>query len=117
MRHAVLERGQDVRDVPVADHVGVERLGADLAIAELGELDREGVIQALKTHKHVIVIEENVPQGGLAPQTKQIAWDIKASCKLDTFTLKDSFIHNYGRYEDLLASHGLSVPQILEGIR
>jgi transketolase len=77
-------------------------------------LDREGVIAALKGHGHVIVIEENVPQGGLAPQTKQIAWDIRASCRLDTFTLQDSFIHNYGSYEDLLASHGLSVPQIVQ---
>ena len=77
-------------------------------------LDRDGVIEALKHHKHVIVIEENVPQGGLAPQTKQIAWDIRATCRLDTFTLKDSFIHNYGSYEDLLAAHGLSIPQILQ---
>ena len=41
-----------------------------------------------KRHKQVIVIEENVPQGGLAPQTKQIAWDIQAKCRLDTFTLQ-----------------------------
>ena len=49
-----------------------------------------------KRHKHVIVIEEHAPQGGLAPQTKQIAWDSKATCRLDTFTLQDAFIHNYG---------------------
>lgn len=76
-------------------------------------LDRDGIIAALKGHKHVIVIEENVPQGGLAPQTKQIAWDIRAACRLDVFTLQDSFIHNYGSYDDLLAAHGLSVPQIV----
>jgi len=75
-------------------------------------LDRAGIAEALKRHKHVIVIEEHVPQGGLAPQTKQIAWDIRAECRLDTFTLKDAFIHNYGSHEDLLASHGLSIPQI-----
>ena len=28
-------------------------------------------------HKHVIVIEEHAPQGGLAPRTKQIAWDTR----------------------------------------
>jgi transketolase len=64
----------------------------------------------------VIVIEENVPQGGLAPQTKQIAWDIKARCRLDTFTLKDQFIHNYGSHDDLLASHGLSLDKIARAV-
>jgi transketolase len=79
-------------------------------------LDREGIVQALKTHKQVIVIEEHAPQGGLAPQTKQLAWDSKATCRLDTFTLQDKFIHNYGSYEDLLASHGLSPDRILAAV-
>lgn len=76
-------------------------------------LDRAGIEQALRTHKQVIVIEEHVPQGGLAPQTKQIAWDTRAQCELRTFTLQDEFIHNYGSHDDLLASHGLSVDRIL----
>jgi transketolase len=79
-------------------------------------LDSEGIIAALKGHNHVIVIEEHVPQGGLAPQTKQIAWDIRAECRLDTFTLQDRFIHNYGSHDDLLAAHGLSVAKIAQRI-
>ncbi|MGO8914931.1 MAG: transketolase family protein [Stellaceae bacterium] len=79
-------------------------------------LDRDGIIAALKGHKHVIVLEEHVPQGGLAPQTKQIAWDIDAQCRLDTFTLQDRFIHNYGSHDDLLASHGLSIAKISQRI-
>jgi transketolase len=79
-------------------------------------LDGEGIIAALKGHNHVIVIEEHVPQGGLAPQTKQIAWDIRAECRLDTFTLQDRFIHNYGSHDDLLAAHGLSVAKIAQRI-
>ena len=102
----------------IADHLQGQGKSVSLVSCHtVKPLDRAGVAEALKSHKHVIVIEENVPQGGLAPQTKQIAWDIKAGCRLDTFTLKDSFIHNYGSHDDLLASHGLSVPQILEGIR
>jgi transketolase len=76
-------------------------------------LDRIGIEQALRTHRQVIVIEEHVPQGGLAPQTKQIAWDIEARCTLHTFTLKDKFIHNYGSHDDLLAAHGLSLSEIM----
>jgi transketolase len=79
-------------------------------------LDRAGVEQALRSHKHVIVIEEHAPQGGLAPQTKQIAWDSRATCRLDTFTLQDKFIHNYGSHDDLLAAHGLSLPHILTAV-
>jgi transketolase len=62
------------------------------------------------------VIEEHAPQGGLAAQTKQLAWDSQATCKLETFTLKDAFIHNYGSWEDLLGSHGISREKILASI-
>jgi transketolase len=79
-------------------------------------LDRAGIIAALTGHKQVIVVEEHVPEGGLASRVKQIAWDVKPNCKLDTFTLKDEFIHNYGSHDDLLASHGLSVPRMLAAV-
>jgi transketolase len=75
----------------------------------LKPLDTVGIEQALREHKHVIVIEEHAPQGGLAPRTKQIAWDTRAQCRLDTFTLQDAFIHNYGSHDDLLAAHGLDL--------
>jgi transketolase len=75
-------------------------------------LDRQGIADALGRHKHVIVIEEHAPQGGLASQTKQLAWDCQAKCRLDTFTLQDAFIHNYGSYEDLMTAHGLDLELI-----
>jgi transketolase len=77
-------------------------------------LDRAGIVDALQRHSHVIVIEEHAPQGGLAPQTKQLAWDSNATCRLDVFTLQDAFIHNYGTHDDLLAAHGLSPGRILD---
>jgi transketolase len=76
-------------------------------------IDRDGIVEALRNHDHVIVLEEHAPQGGLAPQIKQIAWDIDATCRLDTFTLQDAFIHNYGSHDNLLASHGLEPARIL----
>jgi transketolase len=98
----------------VADQLQAQGKSVSLvSVHTVKPLDREGIAEALKRHKHVIVIEEHVPQGGLAPQTKQIAWDMQATCKLDTFTLKDEFIHNYGSWEDLLAAHGISVPIIM----
>jgi transketolase len=80
----------------------------------LKPLDREGIAEALRRHKQVVVVEEHAPQGGLAPQTKQIAWDIQAKCRIDGFTLKDEFVHCYGSHEDILAAHGLSAKAILQ---
>src|SRR5260221_4543586 len=79
-------------------------------------LDVDGVSEALARHKHVVVIEEHAPQGGLAPRTKQIAWDTRATCRLDTFTLQDAFIHNYGSHDDLLSAHGIDLPSVSAGV-
>jgi transketolase len=78
----------------------------------LKPLDVAGIEAALHRHKQVIVIEEHAPQGGLASRTKQIAWDSRAQCRLDTFTLQDAFIHNYGSHDDLLAAHGIELGAI-----
>ncbi|WP_137045764.1 transketolase family protein [Pseudolabrys sp. FHR47] len=79
-------------------------------------LDRPGIIEALKNHKQVIVIEETAPLGGLGAQTKQIAWDMQATCRLNTFSLQDAFVDNNGTWEDLLDAHGLSTPKILAAV-
>jgi transketolase len=76
-------------------------------------LDRRGIEGILMRHKKVIVMEEHAPQGGLASQTKQIAWETNATCDLHTFTLKDEFIHCYGSHAELLTAHGLSSEAIL----
>ena len=74
--------------------------------------DTDGVAAALASHKQVIVIEEMVPHGGLASRVKEVAWDTRASCRLDAFSLQDNFIHNYGSHGDLLAAHGLDLKTI-----
>jgi transketolase len=92
-----------------------EKAGKTVSIASvhtLKPLDREGIAGALRAHKQVVVIEECVPRGGLAGQVKELAWEQRADCRLDTFTLQDAFIHNYGSHGDLLAAHGLDLPTI-----
>jgi transketolase len=79
----------------------------------LKPLDIEGVVDALREHKHVIVIEELAPHGGLGPRIKEIAWESKATCRIDTFALDDAFHHVYGSHADILAAHGLSSKAIL----
>lgn len=119
-----LRRGSDVciltygvitaMAVEIADKLATQGRSVSLVSAHtLKPLDRDGITAALQEHRHVVVIEEHAPQGGLASQVKQIAWDVRASCRLDTFTLQDAFIHNYGSTNDLLAAHGLSPERIL----
>jgi transketolase len=101
----------------IADKLAAQGRSVSLVSAHtLKPLDRDGIAAALQQHNHVVVIEEHAPQGGLASQTKQVAWDVRATCRLDTFTLQDAFIHNYGSTNDLLAAHGLSPERILAAI-
>lgn len=83
-----------------------------VSVHTLKPLDRDGIADALQNHGQGVVIEEMVPRGSLAGQVKEIAWDHRARCRLDTFTLQDRFIHNYGSHNDLLAAHGLDLTSI-----
>jgi transketolase len=101
----------------VADRLEAQGRPPSLAVVHtLKPLDRAGILDALQRHRQVIVIEEHAPQGGLAAQAKQIAWDGRATCRLDTFTLQDAFIHNHGSYDELLGAHGLSPERILAAV-
>jgi transketolase len=79
-------------------------------------LDRAGVARILGSYARVVVIEECAPNGSLSMNIQSIAWQQRASCALDVFTLKDEFIHCYGSHDDLLAAHGLTVDNIVAGI-
>jgi transketolase len=89
------------------------RSTAVVSVHTLKPLDREGIVQALQIYPHVIVIEELAPYGGLGPRVKEIAWESKATCRIDTFALDDAFHHVYGSHADILAAHGLSSKAIL----
>lgn len=118
-----LQRG---RDVCILGYGPILKLGRDLAtrfeargssvslvsVHTVKPLDTEGVAAALHTHRQVVVIEEMAPHGGLSARVKEIAWDTRATCRLDAFALEDAFIHNYGSHADLQAAHGLDVKTI-----
>ena len=115
-----LRRGRDVAVLSYGTTVAMalkvaDRLEADgksvsvLSCHTIKPLDREGVRDVLASHDRVAVVEEHVPQGGLGSRVKEIAWDTRASCRLDCFSLKDEFIHSYGNHDELLNAHGLTV--------
>lgn len=74
----------------------------------LKPLDKEGIVSLFSQYKHVVIIEDHVPQGGLGAEVKQLAWDAKASCSIHHYSLKDAFIHNYGSLENLYEAHGIN---------
>ena len=84
-----------------------------VTLSTIKPLDQEGVIDLMRRHKRLVVIEEAVPSGSLGGAIKQLAWDVQADCKLHVFSLQDAFIHVYGSHDDILAAHGLSAEQIL----
>jgi transketolase len=88
------------------------RSASIVSVHTLKPLDRVGIGEILQKFPHVVVIEECAPNGSLAMRVKDLAWEIKAGCRLDVFTLQDAFIHCYGSHDDLLAAHGLSTAKI-----
>lgn len=76
-------------------------------------LDTSRIAEILHSHDQVVVLEEHVPHGGLGSRVKEVAWDSKANCNLNCFSLQDQFIHFYGSHEELLSEHGLSADKVL----
>lgn len=101
------------RAIAVADRF--EKAGKRAAVYSVHTvkpLDEEGIGALLNRYKYVVVVEECAPNGSLAMRVKELAWTLQASCRLDTFTLRDAFIHCYGSHEDILDAHGLGTDEI-----
>jgi transketolase len=117
-----LRRGSDVC---ILSYGPILKLGAELAakfeargesvslvsVHTVKPLDVDGIVDALHRHRRVIVVEEAAPYA-LVPRVKAIAWDTKARCQIDGFSLQDAFIHSYGSHAELLVAHGLDLPTI-----
>lgn len=115
------------KDVAILSYGPITKMAVDLAemlereqgrssavysVHTLKPLDTGRIAAILKSFSQVVIIEEHVYRGGLGAQTKQIAWDAQASCRLHTFSLKDEFLHVYGSHDDIRRAHGLSLDQI-----
>jgi transketolase len=85
---------------------------AVFSVHTLKPLDCETLAQIMQAYKQVVVIEECAPNGSLAMRVKELAWNTGAKCRLDSFTLKDAFIHCYGSHDDILDAHGLASVEI-----
>ena len=83
----------------------------------LKPLDYVGIKKMLNNHERIIVLEEHVPHGGLGMQIRNISSIEKSKSTIQTFNLKDEFIHNYGSYDTLLNCHDLSYSKIIKKLK
>lgn len=79
-------------------------------------LDIERIKSILTEYNKIVILEETTPYGNLAGHVKQIAWDIRSTCKIRSICLQDQFIKCYGSKNELLAAHGITINSILEQI-
>ena len=84
------------------------------SVHTLKPLDREGVATLLGRFSKVVVLEEMVPQGGLGNAVKALAWDAGAHCRIECIALRDEFIHLYGKHEEILKAHGLTLDRLVQ---
>lgn len=95
----------------------LEQKGESTAVYSLHTvkpLDMEGLAKILAKYRRVVVLEEMSPNGSIGKEVKALAYDSGSRAKVHAFSLKDEFIHFYGKYDDLLAVHGLSAGLILK---
>lgn len=97
----------------VAESAREQGLGvSSFFCSTLKPLDRQGIVEVLKRHQRVAIVEETTPSGALGGAVKQIAFEEGLSPRIDAFSLQDKFIHVYGNHTELLAAHGLSASAI-----
>ena len=116
---AIISYGTSMKiAMEVYDCLNGEKLSVSLLSCHtLKPLDEIGIQEVLEKYKRVIVIEEAVSHGGLGSKVKEIAWNSRSLSTVETFSLKDEFIHLYGSYEDLLSAHELLSAQILTKLK
>jgi transketolase len=64
--------------------------------------------------RKVVVIEEMVAHGGLGDAVKVLAWESGARCRIDRLVLRDEFMHVYGKHEEVLQAHGISLDRVVQ---
>lgn len=98
---------------------GLEAKGESTAVVSLHTvkpLDTEGLARILGKYRRVVVLEEMSPHGSIGKDVKALAHETGSRAKVHAFSLKDEFIHCYGKHEELLAAHGLSAGAILAAL-
>lgn len=79
-------------------------------------VDYPGLSRIFKKYKEINVIEDNSEISGLSQIIKSFAYEKKYRGKINSYSLKDKFIHNYGTQIDLMEAHGINFKVIFNKI-
>lgn len=79
--------------------------------------DTKTLKKIFKNYKKIIIIEESSGTGTVSNQVKAFAQEQRYFGKVDTFNLKDEFIHVYGSHDDILSVHELTFKKIIKKIK
>jgi len=69
----------------------------------------------LSSFDDISVVEESAPRA-LGLEVEALAFRSGFKGRLQTFALRDEFIHCYGSHDDILSAHGLSLPTLIDAI-
>lgn len=95
-------------------------LGRKPAVASVHTLvpfPKDVIADLLQKFKHVYVIEEHIMHGGLGTRVVSLLAETGADCQVLTFGLDDKFNHVYGTHEELLASHQMTLADIMREVK
>jgi transketolase len=121
----LLQRGEDVLVLTYGPMSGVAwdvvcglrakgRSVSFVSCHTLKPLDTDTILDLIRAHGRTVIIEETTPEGSLGQSVKASLYNSGIDKPVDTFSLKNEFIHSYGSHAELLAVHGLSAAAILE---
>ena len=92
-----------------------KNLGEDLQLAaySVSKIKPFQELGPLKSHQHLLVIEEHSRFGGLfSTLAELIATDVQCHTKVTSFNLEQHFSHNAGTYEYALSEHQMTNVQL-----
>ena len=79
-------------------------------------LDEEMIRHLCLTHKHLVILEENVENGGIGLRACRIAAEASAECRVKTVSLPDAYVE-HGDIDSLRKMLGIDSGSIIESIR
>ena len=78
-------------------------------------IDEDIIIKACNESKVVVVVEEHSMIGGLGSAVAEVIADNNLDVKYKRVGLND-FVHGYGKHDELKASNGIGVTNIIDGV-
>ncbi len=109
----IIEKAFDLRDKLLKDNKFVEIYSCHT----LKPFDYNRIKKIFKKFKNIIIIEDHSEIGGLSQIVKSAAFEHKFLGNINSFSLKDKFLHCYSNQNDLLEKHGIYIKNMIRKLK